>query len=65
MAIPDMYELLKQSKWEGLKWFSQFSDKVGIKVTCFIISCHNWRASEASETLSGITNGNRRYIYIY
>ena len=25
----------------------------------------NWRASEASETLSGVTNGNRRYIYIY
>ena len=23
---------------------------------------HNWRASE---TLSGVTNGNRRYIYIY
>ena len=23
------------------------------------------RASEASETLSGVTNGNRRYIYIY
>ena len=22
------------------------------------------RASEASETLSGVTNGNRRYIYI-
>ena len=29
----------------------------------------NWRASEASETLSGLNNGNRRYIciciYIY
>ena len=25
----------------------------------------NWRASEASETLSGVTNGNWRYIYIY
>ena len=25
----------------------------------------NWRSSEASETLSGVTNGNRRYIYIY
>ena len=25
----------------------------------------NWRASEASETLSGISNGNRRYIFIY
>ena len=25
----------------------------------------SWRASEASETLSGVTNGNRRYIYIY
>ena len=25
----------------------------------------DWRASEASETLSGVTNGNRRYIYIY
>ena len=25
----------------------------------------NWRASEASETLSGVTNGNQRYIYIY
>ena len=24
----------------------------------------NWRASEASETLSGVTNGNRRYIYM-
>ena len=24
-----------------------------------------WRASEASETLSGVTNGNRRYIYIW
>ena len=24
-----------------------------------------WRASEASETLSGVTNGNRRYIIIY
>ena len=24
-----------------------------------------WRASEASETLSGVTNGNRRYIFIY
>ena len=22
----------------------------------------NWRASEASETLSGVTNGNRRYM---
>ena len=26
---------------------------------------YNWRASEPSETLSGVTNGNRRYIYIY
>ena len=25
----------------------------------------NLRASEASETLSGVSNGNRRYIYIY
>ena len=25
----------------------------------------NWRASEASESLSGVTKGNRRYIYIY
>ena len=24
-----------------------------------------WRASEASETPSGVTNENRRYIYIY
>ena len=24
-----------------------------------------WRASEASETLIGLNNGNRRYIYIY
>ena len=24
-----------------------------------------WRAIEASETLSGVKNGNRRYIYIY
>ena len=24
----------------------------------------NWRASEASETLSGVTNGNQRYIYM-
>ena len=24
-----------------------------------------WRASKASETLSGVTNGNRRYILIY
>ena len=24
----------------------------------------NWRASEASETLIGLNNGNRRYIYI-
>ena len=24
-----------------------------------------WRAIEASETLSGVTNGNRRHIYIY
>ena len=31
---------------------------------CFISTC-NWRASEASETLSGITNGNWRYILIY
>ena len=23
-----------------------------------------WRVSEASETLSGVTNGNRRYKYI-
>ena len=31
------------------------------------VSAHicNWRASEASETLSGVTNGNRRYIYIW
>ena len=29
-------------------------------------SMRNWRASEVSETLSGVTNGNRRYnIYIY
>ena len=27
--------------------------------------CRNWRASEASETLSGVTNGNQIYIYIY
>ena len=26
---------------------------------------YNWRASEASKTLSGVTNGNRRYICIY
>ena len=26
---------------------------------------YNWQASEASETISGVTNGNRRYIYIY
>ena len=25
----------------------------------------NWQASKASETLSGGTNGNRIYIYIY
>ena len=25
----------------------------------------NWRASKASETLSGVTNGNQIYIYIY
>ena len=25
----------------------------------------NWRSSEASETLSGVTNGNWRYIYIW
>ena len=25
----------------------------------------SWRANEASETLSGVTNGNWRYIYIY
>jgi len=24
---------------------------------------HNWRASEASKTLSGVNNGNRIYIY--
>ena len=24
----------------------------------------NWRASEASEKLSGVTNGNRIYIYM-
>ena len=24
-----------------------------------------WQASEASETLSGLNNGNRRYIYVY
>ena len=29
-----------------------------------LCSC-NWRASEASETLIGLNNGNRRYIYIY
>ena len=30
---------------------------------CLLIFC--WRASEASETLIGLNNGNRRYIYIY
>ena len=24
-----------------------------------------WRASEASETLIGLNNGDRRYMYIY
>ena len=31
----------------------------------FVVVLDYWRASEASETLSGVTNGNRRYIYIY
>ena len=26
---------------------------------------HNWRASEVSETLIGLNNGNWRYIYRY
>ena len=26
---------------------------------------HYWRASEASETLSGVTNGNQKYNFIY
>ena len=29
------------------------------------ICIYYWRASEASETLSGVTNGNRRYKYMY
>ena len=29
------------------------------------MSDSNLRASEVSETLSGVTNGNRRYIYIH
>ena len=33
-------------------------------VHVYVCICY-WRASEASETLSGVTNGNRRYIYIY
>ena len=28
------------------------------------ITSNNWRASEASETLSGVTNGNLIYIYM-
>ena len=32
-------------------------------LTEHISSYIHWRASEASETLSGVTNGNRRYIY--
>ena len=29
------------------------------------ICSYNWRVSEASETLIGLNNGNRRYICIY
>ena len=31
----------------------------------FLVSVtSSWRASEASETQSGVTNGNRRYVYV-
>ena len=41
-----------------------FTDLLTIIVLCLYFQFY-WRASEASETLSGVTNGNRRYIYIY
>ena len=31
----------------------------GISLYC------SWRASEESETIIGLNNGNRRYIYVY
>ena len=37
-------------------------NSVFVKFNIIIVNT-NWRASEASETLSGVTNGNRRYIY--
>ena len=42
--------------------------KRGLACSPFVLTEHissYWRASEASETLSGVTNGNRRYIFIY
>ena len=43
--------------------YTNFGIKIPFKLeTVFNHDEHNLRASEVSETLSGVTNGNRRYI---
>jgi len=34
------------------------------KVSVLTVNFPNWQASEASETLVGVMNGNRGYMYI-
>ena len=39
--------------------------EVQLAICVRVSTYYNWRASEASETLIGLNNGNRRYIYVY
>ena len=54
--------------------YHEKSDEQKLKVVCFLRAAHifwswsnsfHWRASEACKTLSGLNDGNRRYIYVY
>ena len=49
------------------KWLLSGASKALLEVCKLELFLYlaNWRASEASETLSGLNNGNQRYIFIY
>ena len=59
-SVPTNASCLLQNLWKRM---------IKVRLCKPFVSCNgkfiNWRASEASETLSGVTNGNRRYIYVY
>ena len=57
--------MAKQDDWESkLSENDTYCQVSNMYCLPFCLWGNNWRASEASETLIGLNNGNRRYIYI-